>query len=213
MNLILCCGNAGLRERWHEALKNDFSVLQTAALQDLRQLVSDKISFDLLLVHRPLLDREIVLYIRSRRPDCRLFILSDRPDDVEGLEFLRLGAVGYANSYIHPQRLQEAVRAVAAGSVWVNQQLMQRLIAAAGTARSAIQERPASEESEALDALSNREGQIARMVAEGLSNLEIAEALGIVERTVKAHLSAVYAKTGAKGRLGLALLVRATKKA
>ena len=44
-------------------------------------------------------------------------------------------------------------------------------------------------------------------MAEGLSNLEIAERLGITERTVKAHLGAIYAKTSTRGRLGLALLV------
>lgn len=206
MNLILCCGNNSLRERWHAALKASFTVYQASTLQDLSILVRQKISFDLLFVHRTLVDLEIVAYIRKSQPACKLFILSDRPDEEEGLSFIRLGVIGYANSYIAPERLDEAARTVASGSVWINQQLMHRLIAGSATAKkdqgSGAQEKP-----QVLAQLSDREYQIAGLVAAGLSNLEIAEQLGITERTVKAHLGAIYAKTSTKGRLGLALLI------
>ncbi|WP_051553921.1 response regulator transcription factor [Desulfobulbus elongatus] len=207
MNLILCCGNTGLRERWSAALGSLFRTYQASTLQDLRILVGQHISFDLLFVHRLLVDQEIVAYIRERQPACKLVILSDRPDEAEGLIFLRLGVVGYANSYINPERLREAARVVASGSVWINQQLMQRLIAE--SAPATLPEKEATEENKRnwqLANLSDREYQIAGLVAEGLSNLEIAERLGITERTVKAHLGAVYAKASIRGRLGLALL-------
>ncbi|MCL2458091.1 MAG: response regulator transcription factor [Desulfobulbus sp.] len=214
MNLILCCGNIGLRERWVAALRTRFTIYQTSTLQDLRILVGQRVSFDLLFVHRALVDQETVAYIRERQPACRLFILSDRPDDTEGLGFLRQGVVGYANSYINPERLMEAAQVVASGSVWINQQLMQRLIAE--TAPAAPLEDSKNDQGQrdrGLADLSNREYQIAGLVAEGLSNLEIAEQLGITERTVKAHLSAVYAKTSIHGRLGLALLFNKRKPA
>ncbi|MDR2550802.1 MAG: response regulator transcription factor [Desulfobulbus sp.] len=214
MNLILCCGNIGLRERWAAPLRTMFTVYQTGTLQDLRILVGQGVSFDLLFVHRALIDREIVAYIRERQPACKLFILSDRPDDTEGLGFLRQGVVGYANSYINPDRLLEAARAIASGSVWINQQLMQRLIAesvpaAAPEGGRESKDNPARQ----LANLSNREYQIAGLVAEGLANLEIAEQLGITERTVKAHLGAVYTKTAIRSRLGLALLFNKKKPA
>ena len=206
MNLILCCAQDGLRARWFAALESDYTVYQTAGLQDLGILVRQRIAFDLLFVHRPLVDAEVVAYIRRSAPACRLFLLSDRPEEDEGLAFLRLGIVGYANSYMSDARLREAARTVAAGGVWINQQLMQRLIAqtvpadGAGANGGGTSRQP-------LHNLSNREYQIAGLVAEGLSNLEIAERLGITERTVKAHLGAIYAKTSTRGRLGLALLV------
>lgn len=208
MNLILCCANASLQARWFSALSGLYTTFQATTLQDLRVLVGQKISFDLLIVHATLLDLDIVAYIRKRRPACKLFILSDRPDEAEGLHSLRLGVVGYANSYISPDRLQEATKAIASGSVWINQQLMQRLIAGTLRQNDAGLESSSQEKRPLLLQLSQREYQIARLVAEGLSNLEIAERLGITERTVKAHLGAAYAKTSARGRLGLALLVQ-----
>jgi DNA-binding NarL/FixJ family response regulator len=213
MNLILCCGNTSLRERWCSALQSLFPVYQAVTLQDLGSLMQQKISLDLLFVHRTLVAAESIAYIHRRQPTCRLFILSDRPDESEGLDFIRLGAIGYANSYISAERLQEAARTVASGSVWINQQLMQRLIAQATPIKSEHQP-PAGNEGEqrqTLACLSDREYQIAGLVAEGLSNMEIAGQLGITERTVKAHLGAIYSKTSTRGRLGLALLVKQTR--
>ncbi len=209
MNLILCCGNAALLKRWVSSLQEGFATYQATTLQDLRILVGQQIIFDILLVHASQVDREIIAYIRERKPGCKLFILADRPDEEEGVSYLRLGVVGYANSYIGAERLQEAVRAIASGSVWINQQLMQRLMSAATVQKSGKTEgAPRKTPHKLLDQLSSREEQIARLVGGGLSNLAIANQLGISERTVKAHLSAIYAKTSTQGRLALALLLR-----
>lgn len=208
MNLILCCGNNSLRERWLSALGALYTMYQATTLQDLAILVRQRISFDLLFVHRTLVDLEIVAYIRRSQPACKLFILSDRPEETEGLAFLRLGVIGYANSYIGAERLQEAARTVTSGSVWINQQLMQRLIAESAPAKQRNGGKPREADRRQLFSnLSDREYQIAGLVAEGLSNLEIAEQLGITDRTVKAHLGAIYAKTSTRGRLNLALQV------
>ena len=58
-----------------------------------------------------------------------------------------------------------------------------------------------------LNGLSEREGQVAKLVAGGASNKEIADRLSIAERTVKAHLTAIFEKTGARDRLQLSLKV------
>lgn len=208
MNLILCCGNSSLQDRWLSALGSTYTVYQAATLQDLSILVQKKITFELLFVHRSLVDLETIAYIRKKQPACKLFILSDRPDDSEGLDFIRLGVVGYANSYISAERLQEAARTVATGSVWINQQLMQRLIAESAPVKQGSEGISRAEDRrKLLGDLSDREYQIAGLVAQGLSNLEIADQLGITDRTVKAHLGAIYAKTSTRGRLDLALRI------
>ncbi len=237
MNVILCCSKMSLRERWFYPLVDHYTVYQAVALQELSILVKNRISFDVMLLHRPLLDAETMHYIRERIPACRLFILSDRPDEEEGLAFLRLGAVGYANSYISGERLLEAVRVLVAGSVWVNQRLMRHLITAcapdmataasavsatlAGTTEASAIPAPAGAKKEVLGKpgvtaageqaqllnLTTREYEIARLVSQGASNSTIAGQLGITESTVKSHLSAIYAKTSTRSRLSLALLV------
>jgi two-component system, NarL family, nitrate/nitrite response regulator NarL len=186
-----------------------YTVHQAASLRDLTLLVQDRVSFDLLLLHRTLVDGEIIAYIRDRLPDCRLFVLSDRPDDQEGLDFLRLGVVGYANSYISAERLYSGGRS---RGLWSGMdQPATHAAADCRNSRANPKERtdPDQEQRQRLLAqLSKRELQIATLVAEGLANLEIAAQLGITERTVKAHLSAVYFKTAIRSRLGLALLMK-----
>ena len=207
MNLLLCCNADSLRNRWLNALDSGFTVYEATRLADLGGIVH-RIAMDIMLIHHSMVDLEDVAYIRKTLPTCRLFILADRPEETEGLALIRLGVVGYANSYITAQGLREALKVVANGSVWINQKLMQRLITVTSPPGH---EKPTSSgdrlEHESLLMLSNREYQIARLIADGLSNLEIAAELNITERTVKAHLSAIYAKTSTRGRLNLALLI------
>ena len=204
MNLILCCAQDGLRARWLAALEGDYTVYQAAGLQDLSILVRQRIAFDLLFVHRPLVDAEVVAYIRRSAPACRLFLLSDRPDEDEGLAFLRLGIVGYANSYISDARLHEAARTVAAGGVWINQQLMQRLIAqtvpadGAGANGGGTSRQP-------LHNLSNREYQVMLMLASGLSVSEVAEELCLSAKTISTYRTRILDKMDMKKNAELTL--------
>lgn len=207
MNILLCCDTTSIREGWDSALRSHHVVYQATTLQDLKILLQET-PFEVLLFHQPMMDFPTIQKLRTALPDSRIFILSDRPNDEEGLAYLRIGVVGYANSYINNQRLAEATNAIASGAVWINQKLMQRLIAAGRQADASTEQKQAEPTVHpALEKLSNREYQIAGLVADGLSNLEIAAQLDITERTVKAHLSAIYAKTATRGRLNLALLI------
>ncbi len=212
MNVILCCGKMSLRDRWFASLSDHYTVYQTGALQELSFLVKNRISFELMILHRPLLDKETMLYIREKIPACKLFILSDRPTDQEGVAFLQFGVAGYANSYISHERLRAAVGVIASGSVWINQSLMQYMIQAVAQKKSAqpmqngAQTFSATEQSRPFAELTNREYEITQLVGQGASNADIAAQLGIAERTVKSHLSTIFAKTSTNGRLALALL-------
>lgn len=207
MNIALCCADPTLLERWEKNLASSYTVYQATRLQDLEILLKDVI-FECLLIHSTIVDYANIAKIRQHLPSCKLFLLSDRPDEEEGLTFLKQGVVGYANAYISPERLQEATRIISSGAVWVNQKLMQRLIRETLPPVPSQQTNGKSQQAKsALDNLSNREYQVAQLVAEGRPNQEIAKQLGITERTVKAHLSTIYTKTATRGRLNLALLV------
>ncbi len=205
MNIALCCNNTTLLARWNSILTDHYTVYQATTKQDLSILLKD-ISFDCLLIHPSVVDVDTSRSILRTFPTLKLFVFSDRPNEEEGITFLKFGIVGYANSYISAPRLQEAISVVTSGSVWVNQRLMQRLIQGAPMSKDAEEEAGGQKESP-LQRLSKREYQIAHLVAEGLSNPQIGQQLEITERTVKAHLSSIYSKTGTKGRLNLALLI------
>jgi len=129
-----------------------------------------------------------------------IVVLSNVPEDEQGLAVLAAGASGYCSALTLPAVLHQVASVVAHGGTWVGPQLMQRLMQ--GLVK---QDNEATEP--ALDKLSLRERQVAEAVARGSTNKEIARVMGITERTVKAHLSATFEKLGVRDRMQLSLLV------
>ncbi|MDD3651331.1 response regulator transcription factor [Immundisolibacter sp.] len=141
----------------------------------------------------------------GRHAATRVVVMSREPDEDEGLAALRAGARGYCNVYIDPRLLEKVITTVLAGEVWAGRKLVDRLVQMIASSRPA----PAGDDSGGLDALTPREREIALLVGKGVSNKAIAQRLDITERTVKAHLGAVFSKLGVTGRLQLALRVAA----
>ena len=126
----------------------------------------------------------------------RILILTTFDLDEYVFDALRAGASGFLLKDVTAERLFDAVRVVAAGEA---------LLAPAGT-RRLISEftrlRPAQEAppSVSLSALTPRETEVLRLVAEGLSNPEVARRLVVTEETVKTHVSRILAKLGLRDR-------------
>jgi DNA-binding NarL/FixJ family response regulator len=203
MGILLCSANAVVSKRWGDLLGREYELEQVNTVAELKSRCNGN-TFDLILIHRPLVDIDTFIEIRRTTPLSRIFLLSDQPNEEEGLSFLKLGIVGYANAYISPERLSEAVRVITGGAVWLGQKVMQRLILDSYTR---AKEKAVANSTGKLGSLTKREREIADLVAQGQTNLEIAANLAITERTVKAHLSSIYEKTLTGNRLNLALLV------
>ena len=135
----------------------------------------------------------------------RTVVLADEPGDALTLEALSAGAVGCCNTHAAPEVLQQVAAVVGNGGLWVGQNLLQQLIGR--TARILTSQNPGAAGDALPDTLSERERQVAKLVASGASNKEIANQLSIAERTVKAHLTAIFDKTGARDRLQLSLKI------
>jgi DNA-binding NarL/FixJ family response regulator len=127
--------------------------------------------------------------------------LSNQPNDSEGLACLEAGAVGYISALAVPDMMRQVVSVVENGGLWVGPRLMMRLRAALAG------QRPFLGEADKLTALSQREKEVALAVAAGASNKEIARIMGITERTVKAHLSAIFERLKIGNRVQLSILV------
>ena len=204
MSILLCSANETIIKRWGDLLKVTFDLNQVNSVAELKSCCSTDINCELILLHRSLVDAQTFGEIQRTFPTSRFFLLSDKPDVDEGLTFLKLGIVGYANTYISAERLNEAVRVIIGGAVWLGQKVMQRLIL---DSYARAKKQAVSESEKKLKVLTTREREIANLVAQGQSNLEIAANLDITERTVKAHLSSIYEKTKTGSRLNLALLI------
>ena len=203
MAILLGSANKSVIERWENLLAGQYPVEQATSTGELRIRCTEK-EFDLLLLHRALVDMAAFSELRRSAPLSKFFLLSDQPNEEEGLAFLKLGIVGYANTYISQVRLAEALRVISSGGVWLGQKVIQQLIWEMYTG---AKEKAAPDSEQRLAGLTRRERAVAELVSRGQSNLEIAFNLKITERTVKAHLTSAYEKTGTGNRLSLALLI------
>lgn len=133
--------------------------------------------------------------------DVRLLVASTSPSDEEGKQALSLGASGYAHAYAPAEALGRILTHVSAGDIWMGRTLVTRLLREID---SRLSHRTSDDWA---NGLTQREVEVAQRAAMGDSNQAIADELGITERTVRAHLSAVFDKLGVADRLMLALKV------
>lgn len=204
MKVVSCSADDRLANKWTQALHSVTDVFRTNAVSTLNGYMAATIP-DLVILHMD--DDQInidvaVSFILERDP-LHVFVIHDNPNDEDGLVLLKAGVRGYANAGIEPRLMQAAVQAISRGDVWVSRRLMQRLVEDLidGNERE-------SADDPRLDALTPREREIAEIVAEGASNKVIAARLSVTERTVKAHLTSAFQKTGTRDRLELALLIK-----
>ena len=204
MKVVTCSSDERLSNKWVQSLQPVTDVFRTPNLQALDAYMSATTP-DLVILHMDNRDVNIdkaVSLILERDP-LHVFVIEDNPNDEDGLVLLKAGVRGYANTGIEPRLLQAAVQAISRGDVWVSRRLMQKLVEDLIDGN----EREASDDPR-LDTLTPREREIAEIVAEGASNKVIAARLNVTERTVKAHLTSAFQKTGTRDRLELALLIK-----
>ena len=146
-----------------------------------------------------------IFEIRQKIANIPFVVLSDTPSDSEALTAFAGSARGYCNSHSTSAILQQVSMVVLQGGIWIGESLMQRLVAQTDNLVAA----PSNDNDRRMDSLTPRELEVAQAVASGRSNREIATRLGITERTVKAHVSAILEKLEVRDRLQLALLLKA----
>jgi len=126
----------------------------------------------------------------------RVIILTTFDLDKYVYDALCAGASGFMLKDVTAERLFDAVRVVAAGEALLAPAVTRRLIGEFARLRH----RPDAPPPAALGTLTPREAQVIRLVAGGLSNLEIAAELTITEETVKTHVSRILSKLGLRDR-------------
>ena len=138
---------------------------------------------------------------RDDRP--RVIVLTTFNTDDYVVRALRQGADGFLLKDTDPARVVDAIRRVHAGERTLSPEVTDTLIQVAT-------ERPAADATAnaALEQLTQREREIAVLMAEGLTNAQIGSRLNVSMASVKAHLSHIFTKLGVDNRVSAAMMVR-----
>ncbi|MCP4993353.1 MAG: response regulator transcription factor [Gammaproteobacteria bacterium] len=211
--ILLCSDNNDLISRWRQGIPGSLDTVLVKNLEELNVQLNGEQS-SIVLFDLELLDGDIStggVELIQRYSDIRIIAMSPMPDTDEGLSLIAKGAKGYCNRYIAPEMLSKVLAVVAMGEVWLGNSLVNRLLenlAKAGQAQNPDTNTQKSDQR--LTSLTYREQEIAGLVGSGASNKIIARELDITERTVKAHLSAIFRKTQTKDRLQLSLIINSS---
>jgi DNA-binding NarL/FixJ family response regulator len=169
------------------------------ALETYSQLLPDVVLMD---VRMPVMDGvEATRRLRERWPAARVIILTTFDDDEYVFEGLRAGAAGYLLKDVSIHELAEAIHTVMAGGVLIEPSVARKVVAEFARL-AAPTPRPAPNLDEPL---SERELEILRLLAQGLTNREIGQRLYLAEGTVKNYVTNILGKIGARDRTQAAL--------
>jgi DNA-binding NarL/FixJ family response regulator len=163
---------------------------------------------DLAVAHRPdvaLMDLrmprmdgiEATRRLRERAPSTRVIALTTYADDESVLAALRAGARGYLTKDASAADIRQAILGVAAGEAALDPAVQHHVVAAVAGSGGRV---GGPDGEELPDELTPREAEVLALIAEGLSNTEIAERLVVSPTTVKSHINHLFAKAGVRDR-------------
>lgn len=203
--ILIVTRDMALWQSWQPLRTGGQAPLRGVSLQDLQQWKASGqqlVILDMELLHEAGNEPRWSQYFEG----LRVLVLSAHMSDEEGQRVLAHGACGYAHTHSPITTLALIVESLQSGSIWMGRSLLQKML------QDIDQRLPAPVDNTWSLSLSSREKEVARCAALGQSNAEIAEHLGITERTVRAHLSSVFEKLHVDDRLKLALKVHGIRR-
>jgi DNA-binding NarL/FixJ family response regulator len=149
----------------------------------------------LLDLHMPVMDgTEATRRLTAEHPGTAVVVLTTYADDTSVLAALRAGARGYLTKNAGRADIARAIRAAASGQSVLDAAVQATLLAAAASPT------PPPAPAGLPDGLTSREGEVLVLIAQGLTNTEIAGALFLSANTIKTHINRIFAKTGSRNR-------------
>ena len=141
---------------------------------------------------------DLMASLKAARPDLRIIVTGSGVDEETILKAIASGAKGYVDEAASPKEFVQAIRIVNQGSVWAPRRVLSMFIERVSSAPGRIF--PAGRVT-----FTDREKEVLEMLVAGRSNKEIGSALGIEERTVKAHVAKLMRKVGVQNRIALSV--------
>jgi DNA-binding NarL/FixJ family response regulator len=141
---------------------------------------------------------EATRHIAEHHPQTKVVVLTTYADDHTVIQALRAGACGFLTKDATSQQIRDALGAAVRGQAAIDPAVQHHLVHS--IARTAPLRWTPPDESRLPDGLTPREAEVLSLIADGLSNAEIAQRLVVTETTVKSHINHLYSKTGARDR-------------
>jgi DNA-binding NarL/FixJ family response regulator len=141
---------------------------------------------------------DVMASLKAARPDLRIIVTGTGADDETILKAVAAGAKGYVDEAASPSEFVQAIRMVNQGSVWAPRRVLSIFIERVTSSPGRIF--PAGRVT-----FTDREKEVLELLVAGRSNKEIGSALGIEERTVKAHVAKLMRKVGVQNRIALSV--------
>src|SRR5947209_3872487 len=141
---------------------------------------------------------DVMASLKATRPDLRIIVTGSGIDEETILKAIASGAKGYVDEAATPAEFVQAIRIVNQGSVWAPRRVLSMFIERVSSSPGRIF--PAGRVT-----FTDREKEVLEMLVAGRSNKEIGAALGIEERTVKAHVAKLMRKVGVQNRIALSV--------
>jgi len=193
-------------QRWQEILSDTYENIKLchkdAALGDFVKSHSEaELNQCVFLYHLPddANEEKTLYHFLSEFPIAkRMFVLVNSPNNEQGIRILFSGVHGYANVYLNEAKLKAAIKVIEQGEIWAGEEILIQLLNRHPNSSLQYQK-----DVNLNNVLSNREKQILDQVLQGKTNKAVGVNLNITERTVKAHLTAIYKKTGVRNRFEL----------
>ena len=186
-------------------LLDDVEIVATAAdgIEAVERACAERPDIVLMDLRMPRLEgAQATRQILASVPETRVLVLTTYADDEFLFPALQAGAHGYLTKDATAEEIEHAIRALVAGQTHLDPTVQQRLVAAVlGQAQPpAPPEPPSVPQADLPDQLTPREVEVLKLIAAGLSNHEIADALVLSNATVKTHVNRIFYKTGARDR-------------
>jgi DNA-binding NarL/FixJ family response regulator len=161
-------------------------------------LANKEFAMVILGLHNPSESFELLARLKAARPKLKLIVMGSESDDETIISAIGAGAKGYLEETATPEQLMQCIEVVESGSIWAPR----RILSAFVDRMLHASEKPVLRHDFTL---TDRERGVLKLLVAARSNREIADTLGIEERTVKAYVARLMRKVGVENRIALSI--------
>jgi DNA-binding NarL/FixJ family response regulator len=161
-------------------------------------LADEQLGMVMLGLHYPAESFELLARLKAARPKLKLIVMGSESDDETIINAIGAGAKGYLEETATPEQVRQCIEVVESGSIWAPR----RVLSAFVDRMLHASEKPILRHEFKF---TERERAVLKLLVAARSNREIADALGIEERTVKAYIARLMRKVGVENRIALSI--------